>query len=219
MNTLLLRIVGPMQSWGIQSQFSVRDTGLEPSKSGVIGLVCAALGVDRNDDEFLATLSALRMGVRVDREGRLSKDYHTALKVLKASGGIKENEPSTRYYLADAAFLVGLEGETPGLLEKIQVALQHPVWPIFLGRKAFLPSLPLWLPDGFRLNENLQDALEGYPYIGRGNPPAIARLVLEDFQSEIVRHDQPVSFQHNHRLFSPRHVKTVFIPVQNSEAL
>ena len=40
MSTLLLRLAGPMQSWGVQSRFSVRDTGLEPSKSGVIGLLC-----------------------------------------------------------------------------------------------------------------------------------------------------------------------------------
>ena len=43
MSVLLLRLAGPMQAWGTQSRFTVRDTGLEPSKSGVIGLLCAAL--------------------------------------------------------------------------------------------------------------------------------------------------------------------------------
>ena len=49
MNTLLLRLAGPMQSWGTQSRFTIRDTGYEPSKSGVIGLLCAALGKPRDE--------------------------------------------------------------------------------------------------------------------------------------------------------------------------
>ena len=64
MNTLLLRLSGPMQSWGVQSRFGVRDTGLEPSKSGVIGLVCAAMGIPRSDDSSLAEVSRLRFGVQ-----------------------------------------------------------------------------------------------------------------------------------------------------------
>src|SRR5262245_45694114 len=83
MGTLLLRLAGPMQSWGTDSRFSVRDTGLEPSKSGVIGLLCAALGKPRveqpgDGQPTLAKLSALRMGVRVDREGVMRRDFHTA---------------------------------------------------------------------------------------------------------------------------------------------
>ena len=50
MSVLLLRLAGPMQSWGVESRFTVRDTGLEPSKSGVVGLLCAALGRRRDAD-------------------------------------------------------------------------------------------------------------------------------------------------------------------------
>lgn len=81
MNTLLLRLEGPMQSWGVQSRFGMRDTESEPSKSGVIGLLCAALGLPRSAN--LENLVALRMGVRVDREGKISVDYQTAQNVLK----------------------------------------------------------------------------------------------------------------------------------------
>ena len=91
MNTLLLRLGGAMQSWGVQSRFGVRDTGLEPSKSGVLGLVCAALGINRSDDQALVPLAALKMGVRVDWEGLLRVDYHTAKDVLKAGGGITDD--------------------------------------------------------------------------------------------------------------------------------
>src|ERR1039457_3308223 len=73
--TLLLRLAGPMQSWGLDSRFDQRDTGLEPSKSGVLGLVCAALGKPRDDRAgpwpSLSQLASLRMGVRVMREGTL----------------------------------------------------------------------------------------------------------------------------------------------------
>ena len=67
MNTLLIRLAGPMQSWGTQSRFFTRDTGHEPSKSGVIGVLCAALGWGR--EAPLDDLARLRMGVRVDRPG------------------------------------------------------------------------------------------------------------------------------------------------------
>ena len=44
MSVLLVRLAGPMQSWGSQSRFSHRDTEREPTKSGVVGLLSAALG-------------------------------------------------------------------------------------------------------------------------------------------------------------------------------
>ena len=217
MNTLLLRQVGPMQSWGVQSRFGVRDTGLEPSKSGVLGLVCAALGVDRDNDEMLALLAAFRMGVRVDREGRLSRDYHTALDVLRAKGGIKDTELSTRYYLADAAFLAGLESENLALLETIQAALKNPAWPLFLGRKAFVPGLPVHLGDGLKPGKGLLQALQDYPYIGRDAPPERVRLVLEDLQGELVRPDQPISFRKDRRQFAPRRLRMDFMQMPRTE--
>ena len=147
MPTLLIRLAGPMQSWGTTSRFDERDTQLEPSKSGVLGLVCAALGRDRA--EPIDDLARLRMGVRVDREGMLMRDYQTATGVMIATGkpALGRTVVSPRYYLSDAAFLVGLEGEDRHLLETIHAALKQPVWPLSLGRKSFPPSLPPWFPD------------------------------------------------------------------------
>src|SRR5574337_1235511 len=101
MPTLLLRLAGPMQSWGTTSRFDERDTQLEPSKSGVLGLICAALGRDRTQP--VDDLAALRMGVRVDREGMLMRDYQTATGVLIATGKADPGRTvvSPRYYLAD----------------------------------------------------------------------------------------------------------------------
>ncbi len=211
MNTLLLRLSGAMQSWGIQSRFGVRDTGLEPSKSGVLGLVCAAMGIDRADDAGLAPLTALKMGVRIDREGALKVDYHTAKDVLKAGGGVKDTELSNRYYLADALFLVGLAGEDLALLERIHSALKKPVWPMFLGRKAFVPGEPVWLADGLKTGLELDAALQSYPYLSERSAPERVRLVLEDLNGVTVRSDQPLSFAHGARRFAPRRLTTRFM--------
>jgi CRISPR system Cascade subunit CasD len=214
MNTLLLRLSGAMQSWGVQSRFGVRDTGLEPSKSGVLGLVCAALGIDRADDAGLAPLAALKMGVRVDREGVLKVDYHTAKNVMKAGGGApKETELSNRYYLADALFLVGLAGDDLALLESIQTALHKPVWPLFLGRKAFVPGEPISLPDGLKTNCELAEALKSYPILSARSAPERLRLVLEDSNGTLVRSDQPLSFAS--RRFAPRRTAVSFMDVKS----
>ncbi len=211
MPTLLLRLAGPLQSWGVQSRFEVRDTGLEPSKSGVVGLLCAALGRPRT--AAIDDLAALKMGARADREGIMARDYHVAQQVLKASGGIKPTQPSNRYYLADAAFLVGFEGANLDLLHALHAALHDPVWPLYLGRKAFVPGEPVWLADGLRENASLLEALRAYPWLGRDSQklPERLRLVLEDEAGSEVRPDQPLSFAE--RTFAPRRVTTTFIPI------
>ncbi len=209
MHTLLLRLSGPMQSWGVQSRFSIRDSGLEPSKSGVVGLLCAALGRPRSAS--VEDLAALKMGVRADQEGRIAYDFHTAQNVLKAGGGIKDTEPSRRYYLADACFLVGLSGADLPLLQQLHAALRDPVWPLYLGRKAFVPAEPVWLQDGLQQDVALLEALERYPWLGRDprRRPVSARLVLEDEGGVEVRPDQPLSFAQ--RRFALRNVRTAFV--------
>jgi CRISPR system Cascade subunit CasD len=160
--TLIMRLAGPMQSWGVSSRFGIRETLPEPSKSGVIGLLCAALGWDRAEATHgvagtartLADLAALRFGVRVLREGVLRRDYHTAQNVLRAKAKLRPGRPanpgdlqntvlSERYYLSDAHFLVGLESDDEALLRALDAALDKPHWPLSLGRKAFFPSWPV----------------------------------------------------------------------------
>jgi len=214
MPTLLLRLAGPMQSWGTTSRFDERDSQLEPSKSGVLGLVCAALGRDRSQP--VEDLAALYMGVRVDREGLLMRDYHTATGVMTAAGkpDLKRTVVSPRFYLADAAFLVGLEGEEESLLRRIDAALRAPVWALCLGRKAFPPGVPVWM-DGALSPLTLGEALRIAPPIAgqrrehRGEP---LRLVLEDANAGAVRLDQPTA-PFAERRFGPRYVATEVIHV------
>jgi CRISPR system Cascade subunit CasD len=216
---LLMRLCGPMQSWGTQSRFSVRDSDREPSKSGVIGMICCALGRDRN--ESLNDFNDLRMGIRVDKEGKIELDFHTVggapskedgkpEGVFRAGGGVKrEGIVSKRYYLADAEFLVGLEGDVQ-FLKKIHYALANPKWPLFLGRKAFIPSLPVYVPDGLIEGESLIDVLKDYPLRVKTPNEKKIRIILEtnDPKSE-TRNDVPISFEN--RRFSTRQIQNIFI--------
>jgi CRISPR system Cascade subunit CasD len=232
-----MRLAGPMQSWGTDSRFDIRFTGREPSKSGVIGLLCAALGKPREErpgDGYptLAELSGLRMGVRVDRPGTLRVDYQTAggthragesYGVVRASGARGETVQSRRYYLADADFLVGLEGED-ALLRRLEGALRRPVWQLCLGRKAFVPGVPVWLPDAgpdgewwsMPLREALgvSDGARGYPWRprhARERRPERLRVVLDAAPGPdaAVRQDVPVDFAA--RRFRPRYVVTAWV--------
>ncbi|NLE97041.1 MAG: type I-E CRISPR-associated protein Cas5/CasD, partial [Propionibacterium sp.] len=76
MAVLLLRLAGPMQSWGDSSRFTTRSTRREPTKSGVLGLLAAALGRPRTAE--IADLAGLRFGVRVDQPGKVMVDFQTA---------------------------------------------------------------------------------------------------------------------------------------------
>lgn len=223
--TLLLRLQGPMQAWGTQSRFEQRDTGREPSKSGVIGLICAALGRPRA--EPLDDLAALRMGVRVDHEGKLEVDYHTTgggtwrkrdYGVATVGGGLGGTVLSQRFYLADADFLVGLEGDGPeqeALLRQIDQSLLHPTWTLCLGRKAMVPATPPRLPDAPPRGPGLQtgsvrDVLRSYPW------PSHMRQLRFVWEVEAgmggdVRMDIPVSFAPGDRRFRERVVWTEFL--------
>lgn len=222
MPVLLLRLAGPMQSWGTASRFSLRDTCLQPSKSGVIGLLCAAVGIPREDDDTVARLAGLSMGVRVDREGQLARDFHTigggpasrgGYGVARARGVRGGTVISQRHYLADADFLVGLESADRHLLETLDAALERPVWPLCLGRRSFVPGLP---PRVGVVDGPLEQTLREWPWQPRddASPPAGGlRLVLEIGGPEgEVCCDVPVSFAHDRRQFRLRYVETLWIP-------
>ncbi len=220
MATLLLRLEGPMQSWGYRSRFKDRDTATEPTKSGVVGLLCAALG--RRRSEPLDDLTALRMLVRVDREGILLSDYHTIgggtwkgrpYGVAKADGSSIDTVLSTRHFLADACFLVALGGDRP-LLERLHRALADPVWPLFLGRKSFVPSPPVWLPDGLT-DDGAEQAVRRYPFLGRPSDRRDRLRVVSEqpFGQGDPRRDIPRSWADPlDRRFEVRWLATDYIP-------
>lgn len=193
MSTLLLRLAGPMQSWGTDSKFDVRRTQREPSKSGVIGLVAAAMGIPRQDRQALAALACLRFGVRVDREGTLLRDYHTA-HTEKGSAYV-----TNRYYLADAVFVAGLESADGALLERIGQALASPAFPLYLGRRSCPPTGRVFLGIS---HKPLEEALR------ENAPPSACRLVLDARAEEPggLQRDVPLSFDPNRREYGFRRV-------------
>ncbi|NCB26021.1 MAG: type I-E CRISPR-associated protein Cas5/CasD [Bacteroidia bacterium] len=181
-----------MQSWGTRSRWDVRETGAEPTKSGVIGLLGCALGLRRDSDDLLFLDSKLLFGVRVEREGVVSTDYHTvtgyhrtAAGEFKHSGGTAKSFEkalehgectvvSPREYLHDAAFLVALSSDEQGLLQRIvgidasgpwKGSLVNPCWPLYLGRKSCVPSRPVFerLTDEY---QDVEDALKKEPWSG-----------------------------------------------------
>ncbi len=173
MNTLFLRLSGPMQAWGTGSRLQIRRTDLHPSKSGVLGMVLCAMGVNRDAAMgVVVPLAELEMGVRIDRPGVLDWDYHTAgagVGIRQAQGGVKltattkkpETLLSRRQYLLDSSFLVALRGK-PDVVAQAEHALRHPVWPVFLGRKCCVPTEPI--AAGAGEYSSLRAALESVPF-------------------------------------------------------
>lgn len=217
MPTLLLRLAGAMQSWGTTSRFDQRDTGKEPSKSGVIGLLAVALGIDRENWIDLEPLTRLSMGVRHDRPGIPKRDYQTAQQVISADHSkIHETAVTTRDYLADAVFLVGLEGADRSLMEQIHAALRDPVWPLALGRKSYVPSESIWIENGLQ-DAPLRDVLARWPWIGSQRKwEERPERLLVSFESEdgsgVLKMDQPLS-SFAERRFGARFVRSEWMPL------
>jgi CRISPR system Cascade subunit CasD len=213
MPTLLIRLSAPLQSWGTQSRFLVRDTGLEPSKSGVIGLVCAAMGKPREErtGDGFHTAGGTRHG---------DQEYG----VMRADASGLGPVVSRRYYIADAEFLVGLEGSEE-LLRRLSQALEAPRWQIFLGRKSHVPSAPILLPGeapwlgGWR-DEGLSEAIARFPWLGdldrarRHQRPEKLRIVIDDPAGSEARRDVPLDFAV--RRFGVRRVRTDWIEVRGA---
>lgn len=210
---LSLRLEGPLQSWGFDSQYSRRNTGLMPTKSGVAGMCCAALGYPRGsglEHKFLSKFNAIKMTViaiprNVKNEFlpvRRLQDYHTVQNTKTADGKIKDCHITYRQYLSDAAFGVILEGD-PALLGEIAAALVNPRWGIWLGRKTCIPSAPIFA--GLKKN---QDEAIGI-LIGEKPLEAFTRQEEVDFFADGSDSlpDTPLTFDIENRAFAPRRVK------------
>jgi CRISPR system Cascade subunit CasD len=219
--SLALCFDAPMQSWGIRSR----------------GLVCAALGIARDNHEGIANLARLRMGVRVDREGILERDYHTVQNVPTTTGTGHRTAISHRYYLADALFLVVLQHEQQQQLDQILAALRDPVWPIFFGRRAFPPARPFvssGQPGEPRtglglLEQPIESVLVNHPWLEERTEIHAAERRQEDRSplrtvvdcglgdpAAETRLDLPISFVQSNRQFTTRTVRTGHVPLTDN---
>jgi len=197
-NTLYLRLEGPMQAWGDhQSKFVVRRTGPAPTKSAIIGILCAALGIPRTEAsvEWLPRLADLTMGVRIDRAGIRWWDYHTVgakMQMRTAKGESKSGAMLTRReYLCDASFLVILQGD-PLLISELSDALAAPRWPLYLGRKSCPPSRPLLESKGGDFS-NMFNALKAVPWRKRCRQDTTPKMLdyLCDWRPSALQDEAP----------------------------
>jgi CRISPR system Cascade subunit CasD len=240
---LLLRLAGPLQSWGTRSSFNRRETNSEPTKSGVLGLLAAAAGLSREDP--LDQLLPLRLGVRVDQAGTLLRDYHTvsdyrgrpllqsgvsAKGTQRPTSPAKHTHVTVRYYLQDAVFVAAVAGPRP-LIESLEYAVRAPAFPLALGRRSCPPTQPvsLGVHDG-----GITTVLEAQPWQAsrtvrdrlarrsrrentgaRQAPPACIDLsaTVEDPAGDDVLHDVPVSFDPQARGFTERRVRHCWLRV------
>jgi CRISPR system Cascade subunit CasD len=207
---LAIYLDAPLQSWGVSSRFQRRGTESAPSKSGVLGLIAAAMGIDKHgpdESERLAPLSACRFSVFPLATGENTapvlrlEDFHTVgggydrddpvdkLRIArKASGGVSTTIVTRRFYLEQARFAALIEGDS-GILQKASAALDDPVWGVWFGRKCCLPAAPL-LPTLASSISKALDALlhkTGSRIVGEGR-------IEQDGDGAWHHPDQPVSF-------------------------
>ena len=220
MTTLLLRLAGPMQSWGTRSRFSYRFTDSQPSKSAILGLLAAAQG--RRRSEPIEDLFQLRFGVRKDQPGRVIRDFQTA----RSLDGAKSMPLTYRYYISDAVYVAAVEGPEE-LITALSEAVQRPRYPLYLGRRSCPPARNVHI--GVR-DTGLADVLESVDGVSgagweashwwRRKQPAkveleIVRDVLPGESSTELVPDAPLSFDPEHRRYAMRPVLHTTCTVHN----
>jgi CRISPR system Cascade subunit CasD len=225
-NTLFLRLEAPLQSWGERAQWSERDTALEPTKSGIVGLLACALGW--SDDARIRDLSqVIRVGVRCDQVSSpvTLMDYHTVgggfatPQLLTATGKPKmiaasktpHTEPTKRYYLSDASFLVAIQAAEDQIAQLAE-AVRSPVWPVFLGRKSCVPTRPIF--DDLGDYDSLELALRGHParmlHSQRQEVPVRAVIECKAGDEDSLRRQDEIALP-SLRVFASRYYREVWI--------
>lgn len=150
---LALYLDSPMQSWGYMSKFDQRTSYNFPTKSGIIGMVCAAMGLPKENTGKLAELNKLKVTIYQLSNPFRAVDYHTVGGrydsktqkqniVLTANGKTGDTIQTWREYMMDAKFGVVLSGDYL-IVREINDAMLNPKWGVWLGRKSCIPASPL----------------------------------------------------------------------------
>lgn len=98
---LLLWLEGPLQAWGHDSKFGVRDTLNFPTRSGVLGLLCCARGAGGPEVEWLKQMNALSMEVRayarIDANGQPLLREPALCDFQMVGSGYDDSDPGRVY--------------------------------------------------------------------------------------------------------------------------
>lgn len=230
MRTLLLRLNAPLQSWGSSSLYDNRETDYFPTKSGVIGILAAALGRKRDAD--LSDLIQLRFGIRIDVKGTRINDF----QITEMSGAFGEHFNSNianHTYLSDATFLIGLSSKDEDTLVVLQKAIRNPKFALFLGRRSCPPTLPM---DMGISNKDLYPALYDEPWLIdsddyfkmkllRHSNKIELRIITDDVSNDATLiKDVPISFsslkrEYKYRGLREMNPKTIFVGSEHDPML
>ena len=215
MQFLLFQLYAPLVSWGEIAVGGERRSSRHPSKSAIVGLVAAALGIKRDEEERLNELAvSLGVAIKLYSAGSLLKDYHTTQvpkkenKVVYHSRRAELSAPgdkigtilSRREYRCDAfsvvaVYLKKVNSEfSIGIIEK---ALRNPVFHLYFGRKSCAPSLPL--APKLVVSSNLKGAFSEYSVvfptpITEGAPDWLQKVFSDYPQKTVFAADEGIYY-------------------------
>lgn len=159
---LILKLQGPMQAWGEHTFEGTRPSANFPTRSALLGLLGACLGIRRNDYSRLQQLAdsvcfavckedrflVKRSGRKVPLPSAKFTDYHTVLNAREDYIGLKSHKiiQTWREYLYDAAFTIAVwnTDEASITLDALERAIKTPQFTPYLGRRSCPLSRPLF---------------------------------------------------------------------------
>lgn len=176
MELLVFQLQGELAAWGEPAVGENRGTQGHPSQSALVGLLCAALGLQRDDPGIPHMAQGYAFAVGVQHTGRLLRDFHTAQvpprSALKGHPHRSRRDElavpelgtilSRRDYRQQVAYLVAVQAldGAPHPLPVLAQALQQPRYVLYLGRKSCPPSTPL-KPELVEA-DNVRSAFDAY---------------------------------------------------------
>lgn len=215
---LVFHLYGPMAAWGDIAVGEYRPSFAHPSKSAIIGLLAAAMGIRRDEEgRQKALAAACSYAVRVDAMGTLLRDYHT---IQVPSSGTSRNPRtfhtrkaelaetglntilSSRDYRCDAVYTVAitLRDIATFSISELANALRKPTFNLYLGRKSCplaFPLLPLVVTA-----ETVKEAMDKAPVPEELHDLVAGKSTLVYWEDEqggyereqvITRRDMPLS--------------------------
>ncbi|MEP6494622.1 MAG: type I-E CRISPR-associated protein Cas5/CasD [bacterium] len=203
---LVFTLYAPLSSWGDTAVGEVRSSWDRPSRSAILGIVAAALGLLRTDQAGHEELDAMcGIGVRIALRGFAFTDYHTAQDPTGVS--LRRFKPTTRRAALDCAdpvtslsqrtlrqdalSIVALwqRHSSTRSLSELATAMGNPQFVLYAGRKANVLGLPL----GARIlaANTLAAALRDVPPL----PSEMERLKPRDGWGREVSHDRCDEFE------------------------
>lgn len=219
MKTLLCKCAGPLQSWGNDSNYDTRRTAYVPTKSAFVGILAAALGYRRDEDDKILALNDLDFAVRIDQPGNILMDFHMAHS--------KTNVYITkRYYLQDAVFVVALGSDDNNVISGLEEALSRPYFQLFMGRRS-VPVTADFILGTYDCSPIA--ALETLPWQAASwyqRKARVDQVTLEiytdadlvDSKFRRMEKERVISFSQQERKFSYRPIGRTFVKIANKQS-